>query len=236
MEPAILLQEFNVAHPSRQVSRPPDAVRIVRIDFDPARIRLGARQRKLRELFRLGIEASHLVDMLLAEPNQIALRISLDRIDARVLSRRRVNRHLSRLIVDLHELAGAVKTDPNVASRIHASLARDRVFHGNLEFIDFSRHRIDSTHLIHGIFDKPNLAVARYRHPIRVSRPTRLDAGGNFKDGELLSRRLESNDLVAAMEFSHTVPLGWTRKVLPLAAPVLVFGSSNTVNALIAVS
>src|SRR4030095_7742134 len=86
-EPAVLIhsalsQQLDIAHTAGKIAGPPDAVWIGWIDLDPSRVRLRVRQRKLRERFGPEIEAGHFVNVLLAEPNDPALRVSLHRIDA----------------------------------------------------------------------------------------------------------------------------------------------------------
>src|SRR5712692_7720648 len=81
-------QQFDVAHAARQIAGPPDAVRVVRVDFDSPRIGFRVAQREFREGFRGRIEPGDLVHVLLAEPHETAFRIALHRIDAGVLGRR----------------------------------------------------------------------------------------------------------------------------------------------------
>ncbi len=60
----LLVEHLDVAQMGRSVTRPPNAVRVRWIYFNPSRIRLHDRQRELRPRFRLGIEAGDLVRRL----------------------------------------------------------------------------------------------------------------------------------------------------------------------------
>src|SRR5262245_51960335 len=121
----LLVQQFEVTDTARGVTRPPDAVGMVRVNINSSVVLLRVRQRKLRECLGYGIEAGDLVDVLFAEPKQFALWISLHGIDAGIFGRRRIDGHLQGLVIDLHQLACAMKAYPDIALRIHASLARD---------------------------------------------------------------------------------------------------------------
>jgi IS5 family transposase len=57
----LLVEHLDVAQMGRGVARPPDAVRVGRIDFNPSRVRLHDRQRVFRPHVRRGIEAGDLV-------------------------------------------------------------------------------------------------------------------------------------------------------------------------------
>ena len=98
--------------------------------------------------------------MLFAKPNKLARFISLDRINAGIVGRWRIDSHLGSFVIDLHQLARAMKADPDVAFGIHPPLPGDGVFHRDFELVDLPRGRIDSAHLVHGVFDKPDFAIA----------------------------------------------------------------------------
>ena len=66
----LLVKHLDVAQMARGVARPPDAVRVGRIEFDPPCIRLHDRQRELRPRFRLGIEAGDSVRRLQGNPDR----------------------------------------------------------------------------------------------------------------------------------------------------------------------
>jgi hypothetical protein len=65
----LLVEHLNVTQMARGVARPPDAVRVGRIELDPSRIRLDDRQREFRPGFRLGIEAGDFVRRLFGQPD-----------------------------------------------------------------------------------------------------------------------------------------------------------------------
>ena len=134
--------------------------------------------------------------MLLAKPHQRTFQIALDGIGSGIFSRRIVDCHLYSLVVDFHQLAGAVQADPHVAFGIHAAFARHWIFHEDRELVDLSGLRIDAAHLIDRVLDEPNLVVARYRHTIGIRGAAPLDAGRHFEDGKFFRGRVQSDDLV----------------------------------------
>ena len=58
------VEHLDVTQMARGVARPPDAVRVGWIEFNPSRIRLHDRQREFGPRFRLGIEAGNFVRRL----------------------------------------------------------------------------------------------------------------------------------------------------------------------------
>src|SRR5438105_1999442 len=97
-----LFQQFDVPDSARSIPGPPDAVRIARIDFDPAMILFCVGERELCKRPRRRIETRNLIGMLLAEPDQFAFRIALDGIRTGVLSWRIEESHLRCLVIHLH--------------------------------------------------------------------------------------------------------------------------------------
>ena len=89
-----------------------------------------------------------------------------------------------------------MKSDPNVAFRIHSTFPRNRVFHEDRVFVDLPRRRVDPAHLVHGVLDKPDLVITRYRHAIRAGGSSPLDAGRNLKDSKLPGCGIQSNHLI----------------------------------------
>src|SRR5438105_3759262 len=73
----LLFHQFDVTDPAGGIPGPPDAVRIARIDLDPAMIFFRVSERELCEGLRRRIETRDLIGMLLAEPDQFAFRIAL---------------------------------------------------------------------------------------------------------------------------------------------------------------
>src|SRR6266566_3704269 len=98
----IRFEQFDVTYPARSIPGPPDAVRIARIDLDPAMILFCVSERELCKGPSRRIEARNLIGMLLAEPNQFAFRIALDGIHPGVLRWRIEERHLRCLVIHLH--------------------------------------------------------------------------------------------------------------------------------------
>src|SRR6266576_193824 len=123
---------------ARSVARPPDAVRVGWIELNPSRIRFRDRQRELRPGLRLGIEAGDLVRGLFGHPNHLAPCIGDREIHATALGRRIIEGHLAGLLIDLHELAGLMEADPEIALPIRSHPARN-VFPGSRELVHLSR-------------------------------------------------------------------------------------------------
>src|SRR5262249_25129226 len=88
--------------------------------------------------------------------------------------------------------------DPDVSFGVRPHFPRNRVFHRDVKLINLARDRVDSTHLVHGVLGEPDHAITRYRHPIRISGPSRLDPRRNVKERKLPGLRIQANTLVAA--------------------------------------
>src|SRR6267142_150592 len=71
--PRLVRQDFDEADAARDVAREEDAVRVGRVDVDPARIGLGLGQRELDPLFSARIKTRDLVDHVLADPDIVLL-------------------------------------------------------------------------------------------------------------------------------------------------------------------
>src|SRR5688500_1114782 len=120
-----LRKHFDVAQMGRGVARPPDPVWVRRIELDPSRIRLDDRQRALGPRLRSRIEAGDLVRRLFGHPDHLGPRIGDHVIRAAVLGLRFVERHLAGFLIDLHELAGPMEADPEIALPIRSHPARN---------------------------------------------------------------------------------------------------------------
>src|SRR5581483_9859508 len=101
-----------------------------------------------------------------------------------------------RLVIDFHELADAMETDPDVAFEIHAAFPRDGIFHEDRILVDRAAGGIDAAHLIDGVLDEPDLAVAGYRHAVGAGRLATLDACRHIVDRELFRLGVEPDHLV----------------------------------------
>src|SRR4051794_36907231 len=145
---------------ARRIARPPDAVRVGWVYFNPSRIRLHDRQRELHPRLRLWIEAGDLVRRLFAQPDHLRLWIGDREVGAIVLGRRLVEGHLAGDLVDLYELAGLMEADPNISLPIGAHPARN-VHPGSRELVDLSAGRVEPAYSVGFSLDKPNPSIPR---------------------------------------------------------------------------
>src|SRR5215471_2832380 len=139
----LLFEQLDVAEMRRSVARPPDAVRVGRIELDASRIRLDDRQRELRPHSGCGIEAGDLVGRLLGHPDHLLPYIRDRDISTAALCRRFKVRELAGLLIDLHEHARLMEADPKIAIPICSHAARN-VFARRRELVDLSGRRIQA--------------------------------------------------------------------------------------------
>src|SRR5262249_713412 len=161
----LLVEHLDVAQMARGVARPPYAVRVGWISFDPSRIRLHDRQRELGPCFRLGIEAGDFIRRLLGQPNHLVLWIGNHVIRAIVLGRRLVKGHFSGFMINLHELPCLMEAAPEIAPPTPSHSART-VGPGRGDLVFLSLFRIPPPFFFGSPLENPTPSPPRHIYSV----------------------------------------------------------------------
>ena len=178
--------------------------RIVLRDGDAPRPRRLVRQRVLRDLQRLGIDAADVGRVELVEERNF-LGVQHDAVRPRVGSRRRIERDLAALRIErADEVAGLHRKvhEPGFVERHRVRIARLRIRH--LVLGDLFRLRIDPADQSRRVAGVPDVAVLVRDHAVRTGVRRR-----QRELLELLCLRIEAADDV---RFLSRVPDGAVRR------------------------
>ena len=177
------------------------------------------RQRELRPLFRLRIEAGDLVRGLFGHPNRLGPWIR-DRVICAVFRGRRVVvRHRAVFLIDLPpSLLVSWKPTQNIALPIRSHATRN-VYCRVSGTRRSARNRVKPAHFFRFPLGKPNLSIARI-HPSHRRRGT----AWSWSSAECRSRRTPwsgySTPHAGAGGGPTIFPFGSTRMVLPVIWPL----------------